>query len=81
MATLSVDHIHCENGDRATVVDGETIAHGLTESPTSVVLQTESANHAFPTRIGDETFTAAMVGIDGEPVDSPEPVHWQARVR
>ncbi|GAA0228469.1 right-handed parallel beta-helix repeat-containing protein [Haladaptatus pallidirubidus] len=70
-----------ENGGRAALADGETIQHGLAEPPTSVVLQTESTNRAFPAEIGDDTFTAAVVGIDGEPIDSPETVHWEARVR
>ncbi|WP_458205658.1 right-handed parallel beta-helix repeat-containing protein [Haladaptatus sp. NG-SE-30] len=70
-----------ENGGRTSLTDGEEVRHGLAEPPTSVILQTESENRAYPTEVGDDTFTAAVVGIDGERVDSTETVHWEARVR
>jgi hypothetical protein len=70
-----------ENGGRATVARGGTVRYGLAEPPTSVLLQTESENRAFPEAIDAETVTVAVVDVDGDPVDAPETVHWEARAR
>lgn len=67
-----------ENGDRATVADGERIDHGLPETPSTVSLQSTSASRAFPREVREGEIVVGLVGPAGEECADAETVFWEA---
>lgn len=66
---------------RATLAHGDRIQHGLAEAPTAVLVNAQSSNRAYPTKVGEEAFEIALEGPDGGAVGVAEPVFWHAIAR
>jgi len=66
------------NQGSASVADGDTIAHGLDETPEVVILETQSANQANPSSIDASDITVSLVDQGGSAVTTAETVLWRA---
>jgi len=71
-----------ENSGSASVADGDTIAHGLDETPTFVNLTASVDGHiAVATNVDATSITVGLVDDAGSAVGTAETVYWEARAR
>jgi len=66
------------NYGSTSVADGDTIAHGLAEEPTIVILETMSTNQANPSAKDGTNITVSLVDQTGSAVTTAETVFWRA---
>jgi len=70
------------NSGSASVADGDTIAHGLDETPTYVNLTASVDGHiAVATAVDATSITVGLVDDAGSAVSTAETVYWEAEAR